>query len=249
VSLRRGHPCSTAFLDETGAISCDRFFGVGVLKTAEPAKFLRTVQKLRDQRHWYNEITFKRLNSQRKLDLYRELADRCLRLPLQFLCFIADRQEADPIARFGTPWDAYGKLAEQLVVASIRRPELVAIMADNYSTPSHILFEEDLRAAVNRRLHRLAVVSVVRLDSRSSDGLQVVDMLTAAIAHEFRASAGLASCTNWKAQLSAHVRGLLGTTTCLSGWRNLDHSIQVYDHGGWAPPGTPAIGPGIISDP
>ena len=119
-------------------------------------------------------------------------------------CFVADRRVADPIARFGSAWDAHAKLAEQLVVAACRPDELVALMADNFSTPDPVLFEQDLRAAVDRRLRRLALVSVVRLDSRSSDGLQAVDLLTSAVAHELRADAGLA------------------------GWRNGRHSVQIF---------------------
>lgn len=191
--LRRDHPCSVGFLDETGAISSDRFFGVGLLKTADPARLLRAIQKLRDREHWYNEIKFTDA-TMGSLPFYRKVVDVCLEPGLvEFFCFIADRESADPVARFGTPWAAYGKLAEQLVVASIRSDELVTVLADNYSTPDEVFFEEELRATVNRRLRRLSVVAVCRLDSRSSDGLQAVDLFTSATAFEFRAEAGRAS--------------------------------------------------------
>lgn len=234
--LRRDHPCSTAFLDESGAISRDRIFAIGLIKTPEPARLLRAVQNVRDQRHWYEEIKFTRLRNQRTLDLYRHIVDRCDLGTLEFLCFVADRSKADPIERFVTAWDAYGKLAEQLLVAATRQTELVAVLADNYSTPRHVLFEETLRSAVNRRLHRLAVVSVVRLDSRSSDGLQVVDLLTSSIAFEFRVDCGLASRDSLKAKLAEHVRAALGAQSCTEGWRNQSHSVQIYRHGSWEPP-------------
>ena len=141
-----------------------------------------------------------------------------------------------PPERFGSPWAAYGKLAEQLVLASMHPEELISVMADNYSTPDEILFEEALRGSVNRRLQRLAVVFVCRLDSRSSDGLQLVDLLTSATAFEFRAAAGLASATSPRGQLAEYVRQKLGTATCLDGWRNHAHSVAVYNHGSWAPP-------------
>lgn len=238
--LRRDHPCAAAFLDETGVISKDRFFGVGVMKSSEPSRLLRAVRKFRDQRHWYGEIKFSDLKP-RALDLYKDFVDMCLDPAhgVHYFCFIADRSVADPVARFGTQWDAYGKLSEQLLVAVTAPDELVSVMADNYSTPDHVLFEEDLRAAVNRRLRRLAMVSVCRLDSKSSDGLQVADLLTSAIAHEFRAAAGLASAKSEKGQLAEHVRDRLGAQSCLQGWRNADHSVQIYDHGGWESAVTP----------
>jgi Protein of unknown function (DUF3800) len=234
--LPRDHPCSAGFLDETGAIATDRFFGVGLLKSAAPARLLRAVQKLRDQHHWYREIKFTS-TTQGALPFYRQVVDSCLDLDLvEFFCFIADRAHADPIDRFGTPWAAYSKLAEQLVIAALRADELISVLADNYSTPDGVLFEEDLRAGVNRRLKRLAVVSVCRVDSRCCDGLQVADLLTSAIAFEFRTEAGLASPDSPRGELAAYVREKLGTDSCLAGWRNARNSVAIYDHGAWHPP-------------
>lgn len=226
-SLRRSHPVATAFLDETGAIAADRIFAVGLLKSPEPSRLLRSIQKLRDQRHWYKEIKFSQVTAG-TLGFYKDVVDVVMGNDVEFYCFVADRHVHDPVERFGSQWDAYAKLAEQLVTASIHPPELLTLMADNYSTPDHVLFEEDLRANVNRRLRRLAVVSVCRLDSKASDGLQAVDLLTSAAASEFRADAGLAATNNPKGKLAEHVRESLGTDSCLGGWRNRQHSIQVY---------------------
>ena len=225
--LRKDHPCATAFLDETGSISKDRFFGIGLLKCSEPAVLTRALQKLRDRAHWYDEIKWYDITRD-SIPFYRCVVDICADSGVDFFCFIADRKQSDPIARFGSPWDAYAKLAEQLVVASFRPAELMALMADNYSTPDSVLFEQDLRAAVNRRLNRLALVSVTRLDSRSSDGLQAVDLLTSAVTHEFRADAGLASHVSPKGRISTYVRAVLGAGSCLDGWRNSRHSVQIY---------------------
>lgn len=170
------------------------------------------------------------------LPLYQEFVDLVLAEEgTQFSCFVADRDHADPVKRFGSHWEAYAKLAEQMTVAGVRATELVTILADNCSTPDEVLFEEALKASVNRRLRRLAVTSVCRLDSKSSDGLQAMDMFTSGIAFEFRAAAGLASEKSVKADLSRHVRSALGADTCLTGWRNAQHSIALYEHGNWTP--------------
>lgn len=222
-------------MDETGAISRDQYFAVGLLKSTEPSRVLRRIQKLRDRKHWYKEIKFTD-TTKGTLDLYKFVADECLgHGDVEFFCFVADRHIADPVARFGSTWDAYSKLAEQLVVASLHPQEIMSLMADNYSTPDSILFEEDLRLRVNMRVRGLGLVSVVRLDSKSSDGLQLADLLTSAVAFEFRASAGLASPTSPKGQLAAHIRQAMGTTSCLGGWRNASHSVAIYSHGGIGP--------------
>lgn len=235
--MRRDHPCAVAFVDETGAIARDRFFGVGCLKLPEPSRVLRAVQKYRDRNHWYKEIKFSD-TTQGTLSLYKGVVDLVLAPDgaASYYCFMADRHVADPVERFGSHFAAYSKLAEQLVVAALRPDELVTVLADNYSTPDHVLFEEDLKASANRRLGRLAVTSCCRLDSKSSDGLQLADLLTSAVAFEFRASAGIASPSSPKGQLAEHVRLMLGTKTCLGGWRQKLHSVAVYNHGAWTPP-------------
>lgn len=213
--LPRKHPTAMAFLDESGAIAKDRYFCVGMLKSNEPSRLLRAVNKFRDQKHWYKEIKFSEATRD-SVPLYTELVDVILANgDPEFFCFVADRKVADPVARFGDTWSAYQKVAEQLIVAAIRPPELVTVLADNYSTPDTVLFEEELTASVNRRLRRLALTNVVRVDSRSSDALQAADPLVSSVAFEFRASAGLASVTSPKARLAAHTRQALGCSTTL----------------------------------
>src|SRR5581483_12272662 len=115
--LAKDHPCALGFLDETGAIASDRFFAVGLLKTQAPARLLRSVQKLRDRCQWYKEFKFSE-TTQRSLPLYKEFADIVTSdSAAEFFGFVADRDKADPVERFGTQWEAYTKLAEQLVVA------------------------------------------------------------------------------------------------------------------------------------
>lgn len=157
-----------AFLDESGSISQDRFFTVGCLKLSEPSVLLRRVQKLRDIHHWYHEIHFVKL-TKGALPFYKEVVKVVAASDAEFSCFVADRQQDDPLTRFGGPHKAYQKLAAQLLVGSIRPFELLTVLADNYSTPDHVKFEEDLRADVNRRLQRLGVLTVCRLDSSSTD--------------------------------------------------------------------------------
>jgi len=60
---------------------------------------------------------------------------------VEFFCFVSDRDKADPVERFGSSWDAYSKL----VVASLHSDQLMSLMADNYSTPDSVLFEEERR--------------------------------------------------------------------------------------------------------
>lgn len=227
-TLRKEHPTAAAFLDETGAIAQDRFFAVGCLVLPEPAVVLRQVQKLRDRLHWYDEIKWVDL-TMTTLDLYKRLVDIVVAADGRFSCFVVDRDAADPVARFKQDaWLAYHKLATQLLIGTSKPYELLSVMADNYSAPEGVNFEEKLRDEVNGRLGRLAAVTVCRLDSKSCDALQLVDVLTGAITFEHRANAGLAGTKSAKAVASAYVLQRYGVPTTIGGARTAKLNVAVY---------------------
>jgi uncharacterized protein DUF3800 len=221
------HPTAVAFLDESGSISQDRFFSVGCLKLSEPSVLLRRIQKLRDRHHWYHEIHFFDLTKD-ALPFYERVVEIVAASGGQFSCFVADREGADPVARFGSPWKAYEKLAAQLLLGSIKRREIVTVLADNYSTPDSVVFEQDVRVEVNKRLRRLAVASVCRLDSAAADPLQVVDLLTSAVAFEFRQSSGIAGRETPKARLARKLRNEFGVKTFLKGHEGNGINVKLY---------------------
>lgn len=228
--LPANHPTAVAFLDETGAIASDRIFAVGCLKVVEPADLLRPVQKLRDRRHWYDEIHWVD-TTRESVPFYKEVIDIVRGAPgVRFSCFVADRQMADPVSRFGSPWAAYERLAAQLLIGSIQPDELVCVLADEYSTPDDVCFETDVRESVNSRLGRLAVTSVCRLDSRAAVPLQLVDMLTAAVAFEFRQALGLAGARSPKAELARYVREAYGVPSFLPGIDRKGINVKTYQH-------------------
>jgi Protein of unknown function (DUF3800) len=229
--LPGSHPTAVAFLDESGSIANDRFFAVGCLKLAEPSVLLRQVQKLRDRQHRYHEIHFASVTS-RSLPFYREVVDLVVASDAEFSCFVADRNAHDPLVRFGSPWRAYEKLACQLIIGSISPRELLTVVADNYSTPDSVVFEQDLRETVNRRLGRLAVVSACRLDSRATDALQLVDLLTSAVTHDFRRAVKLAKARNPKGKLVAHIREKYAVESFVGGCKKRSINVATYRSAG-----------------
>src|SRR5690606_23023316 len=141
--LGRKHPTAVMLLDETGAISNDRFFAVGLVKAETPSVLLRAVQKFRDQKHYYSEFKFSDI-TRTSLPMYKDVISAALSCgDISFRCFLADRQTADPVERFTDQWQAYLKMAEQLVVGALSFNEVASVLADNYSTPDHVRFEED----------------------------------------------------------------------------------------------------------
>lgn len=228
IALRRDHKTAVAFIDETGAIAQDRFFCVGCLVLPAPSRVLRAIAKLRDRTQWYEEIKWVDL-TMTTLPLYVDLIDLAVASDARYSCFIADRDTADPVQRFRSDaWLAYEKLATQVLIGAAKPYELLSVLADNYSTPDHVKFEEDVQSEVNRRLECLAVTTICRLDSRSCDALQLVDVLTGAVTFEHRQAAGLAGNRSAKALLAEHLRNAYGVPTTIGGCKTDKLNVAMY---------------------
>jgi len=196
--LPHDHPTSTIFLDETGVVDPrDRYFGIGVLKLVDVAPLLRDVQRLRDKHEFREELHWSSFDkggssgTTRWLDFAKAVMDRFFAAEdARFCCHIADRQNGDVTAQFkGHPHAgerAYEQLASRVLREVIDEEEIVAVLADGRSTSPAVEFERDVSSSINRARGRLAVASVCRVDSRSTDALQVVDLLLGATALDLR---------------------------------------------------------------
>jgi hypothetical protein len=231
-TLHKGHPTSVAFFDEAGAISEDRFFVVGLLRVEDHPSLLKEVKQLRKQHRYRQEFKWAGVTGN-NFAAACDLLDLLIDSEAQYSCFVADRHVADPVARFDGTFRAYEKLATQLLVGSIQPFELTNVIADNYSAPNTRCFENTVKKECNDRLDRLAVTSVVQVDSAATEGLQLVDMLTGAVAFCFKAECGLASPSSRKGQLAEHFLNRLDVTDFNQGFRTRNFNVSVYEHRDW----------------
>jgi hypothetical protein len=222
---------SMIFMDETGTIVSDRIFAVGILKCPMPAAVQRPFTTMRDARHFYDELKWNKLNRKGLLETYQEAVDAFFHCgEATFACFVADREKNDPVARFGDQWKAYERLAAQLIVGNVAPQEYVSILADEYSTPANVTFEEDLQKHVEDVLRRRVVIGICRMRSTGVDLFQVLDLLLGAVAYEYRLKTGLvpASTKSPKRDLLAHVLGGFGVNSFLGGTRGPRLNVAEY---------------------
>jgi hypothetical protein len=198
--LPAGHPTAWIFLDETGVVqqqANDPYFGIGILKLSNPALLLRELQSLRDRHEFREELHWANLDKAgagrggQRVPFAERVIDLVLDLPdVQFCCHIADRQHGDLTARFrGHPHAgerAYEAMAAAILGEMIDDREIVSVIADKRSTSPAVRFELDVAKSVNQSKGGLAVANVCRLDSHSTDALQVVDLLLGAAALDLR---------------------------------------------------------------
>lgn len=209
------HPTALIFLDETGVVQKrDPFFGIGLLKVRDPAALLRGVQLIRDRREFHEEIHWASLDKagrrgcDRSLQVAHEVMDLVFDTTgTRFCCQIADRQHGDLTAKFSghehAGERAYEWLASRVLREVIEPDEIVSVIADKRSTSPNVRFEAAVAESVNRAEARLAIASVCRMDSRSTDGLQLVDLLLGAAALDLRQ--GQTATGSQKQQLLTHL--------------------------------------------
>lgn len=225
VELSPDHPTATVFLDETGVVhhrASDKYFGIGCLKANDPAPLLQGLHDLRDRAGFHEELhwaDFDKARLRGRSDVV-ELAKAAIDLVFDsddayFCCWIANRDHGDLTARFARHahpgHKAYEWLAAEVLDDTVGPVELTTVLADRLSTTPDVRFETDVAKVVNGRRQRLAVVNVCRLDSRSTDGLQLVDLLLGAATLDLR-QGRIAKATQ-KQELLEH---LLDRVGCVS---------------------------------
>lgn len=230
---RREPKYAFGFLDETGTLASPRdpFFAVGLLRCRDPYELQRPMQRIRDRKHFYDEIKWGKVSS-KKLPILKILTDVFFSAEASLTVFVTDKRKHDVITRFDGQFGAYEALARQLVRASIRRGETMFLIADEYSTPPQVTFEENVRDYVNAMLRRQGVAGVCRMRSTGVDLLQLIDLILGAIVYEYKAECGIVGLADYKpkTQLLNHIKTKAGVDSFVGGYR--DEKINVADYHG-----------------
>lgn len=217
------------FLDETGTLGGDRdpFFAVGLLRCETPWELQRAIQRLRDRTHFYDEIKWSRVSGKKK-PVLETIVDVFVGSGATFSAFVASKEAYDVIGRFGGPFKAYEALARQLVHGTVRRGETMWIIADEYSSPAEVRFEENVRDHVNNRSRGGdPVAGVCRMRSSGVDLLQLADLLLGAVVFEHKMKEGLTS-NRAKVHLLAHLKTQTGVATFVGGHRDQRFNVAEY---------------------
>jgi hypothetical protein len=186
--LPPGHPTGLVFMDETRD---DIYFGVGCLKLREPHKILEEFAALRAEYKFWGKLRWADVGgySQPYLEFAERAASMVAAHPTaEFACTLLDLKAVGGIQNYGSIGQAYVRLASQALVAvTEEHDELISVIGDHFDAPAGFEIERPIRNRVNQSMERLAAVSIQRVTSSGTDGLQLADLMLGAIAHEFRA--------------------------------------------------------------
>jgi hypothetical protein len=179
------YPTATIYTDDSGAKSANRLLVIGGIKVRRHGALLRGIRHVRDQTGFSSEFKFTDMNKG-SVSAYYAMIDELAKSDAHLIACVTRR----PVGPQSADWQFYAEVTSRLVRGNINRRELVGLLMDSISTPQGIGLDDVVRGRVNKSFNATAVVSAACLDSRSSDGLQVADLVASAIAFDRKMRAG-----------------------------------------------------------
>lgn len=169
-------PVSDMFIDESGPKSSrSKFFVLGMVKVRDTGKLLRSIRAIRERRRFFGEFKFSSVTRDTKpayLEAIEELADSNVRIG----AYVFDKQAADPFQDIAA-WEAQGAGVSRLVRGNTNKGELLSVYMDVVTTPTGVSLPDFVKSKVNTTLGCMTVVSCLDLDSRSTNALQMADLV------------------------------------------------------------------------
>lgn len=182
-SLEAHTATSTFYIDDSGVkAGGSRLLVIGGIKVRGHGKLLRAIRHVRDQSGFQGEFKFTGINKG-SLSAYYGMIDALEASDAHLVACVTHRPS-------NAGWRFYASVTSRLLGGNINRRELVGVLMDMISTPQGVGFEDVVRGRVNKRLGVTSIVTAACLDSKSSDGLQVADLIASAVAFERRRQAG-----------------------------------------------------------
>ena len=179
------------FLDETGLIHSDRdkFFALGIIKCEEPQKLYNRIRKIRDRYNYREELKWSNLNGKVRFAMAREFFNIFITEDVKFNCIILNKGELDFTKYYNDDlYKVYRNFTITLLKLIIgKKPnEVVVLLADDYFAPDGTDMEVTIKKFVNDHYKKFVVAGVCQIDSKSSDLLQLTDLILGAIVYDLK---------------------------------------------------------------
>lgn len=220
------------FLDETGLLNAnrDKFFGLGIIKTEKPQDLYLPIKQIRDKFAFYDEIKWSSV-SKKNNQVVQKIIEVFINEPSSsFSCIFLDKRHLDFEHYFHNDfWKVYESFTYHLLRASIKKSESCVLLADYYPAPADTNFEKNVKYRLNSKFERLAIHSVCRLDSKSSDLLQLCDYILGAISYEYKLENKLViSPSKLKIEALKHLKNNLGVKSFMGNYKSSKMTCMLF---------------------
>ncbi len=192
---------SFCFLDETGLLYSprDKFFALGIIKSKKPQKLYNRIRKIRDKYNYREEVKWANLDRRIRFDIAREFFNIFLTEDSTFNCIILNKDELDFKRHFqNNLHKVYKNFSVALLKLIIGKEpeEVIILLTDDYFTPASEDLESAIKGIINDHYKKFVIAGVCQIDSKSSDLLQLTDLILGAIVYDLKKQTGLVKRQN-----------------------------------------------------
>lgn len=203
-SLPSNVDVSSIYIDESGARnSRGGFFVVGFIKVREPYALARTIRHLRQKHQFFGEIHFAQI-AKKQLSFYFDLVEELASSNVRVGGSVYDSLHSfdDDLET----WEQQALMAARLIRGNVNRGELVNVFLDLVQTPQGKSAAKTVKEKVNQKMGCRSVVEAYDIDSKSTDLVQLADVVASSINYERRHGSDM---TTPKAKVAARLRRAL----------------------------------------
>lgn len=178
-------PVSDMFIDESGSkTSRSKFFVLGMVKVRDTGHLMRANRSVREKHSFAGEFKSSAVTRDTKR-VYFEAIEELAAANVRIGAYVFDKEIADPFEGKEV-WEAQAACAAKLIRGNANKGELLSVHLDVITTPAGISLADKVKTQVNQTLECMTVVSCLDLDSRSTDGLQMADLVAGSVAYARR---------------------------------------------------------------
>lgn len=179
------------FLDETGLLysARDKFFALGIIKCREPQRLYNRIRSIRQRYNYDHEIKWSELDRRIRFDIAREFFNVFLSEDAKFNCIILNKEELDFQKYFqNNLYKVYQSFSVALLKLIIGKnpEEVIILLTDDYFTPDGTDLEDKIKKFINNHYEKFIIAGVCQINSKSSDILQLTDLILGAILYDLK---------------------------------------------------------------
>lgn len=179
------------FLDETGLIYSkrDKFFALGIVKCKYPERLYKRMRKVRDRYKYREELRWANLDRRIRFDIAREFFNIFLTEDAKFNCIILNKDELDFRRHYkNNLYKVYRNFTIVLLKLIIGKnpEEIIILLADDYFAPDKENLEAAIKGIINDHYQKFVIAGVCQIDSKSSDLLQLTDLILGSILYDLK---------------------------------------------------------------
>lgn len=179
------------FLDETGLIysNRDKFFALGIIKCNAPENIYNKIRKVRHRYNYKEELKWANLDRKIRFDIAREFFNIFLAEDAKFNCIILNKNELDFKGNYNDDlYKVYRSFSIALLKLILGKDpdEIIILLADDYFSPDGTNLEETIKKFINNHYQKFIIAGVCQIDSKSSDLLQLTDLILGTITYDLK---------------------------------------------------------------